>query len=511
MYIIMFVVNSKLIQREAIMMQRAATIIVVSLLLLALGSYASDDSVLAAQAISLTASDVADFFDDAINQQLDTSHVVSAAVAVVEDGELVFTNGYGYANLAENVLATPDETVFRIGSVSKMFVWVAVLQLVEQGKLDLDADINLYLTDFHIPDTFPQSITLTHLMTHTAGFEERILGYVGLTEEQLQPLAAVISDLPTRMRPPGEMISYSNYGAALTAYIVEQVSGMPFAHYVQQNIFTPLHMTRSTFAQPLPSHLAPNMAVGYSYDDTDGSYQIGGAVQRGDFEYLGLAPSAAMSSTAEDMGKFVAALLEESAGHDVLALGIDSFQQQFTNDARLDGFAYGLFEYHINGQYVLRHGGNLELFDANIMLLPDHNLGFFSVFSGSDATGKSTRLLLDFMDHFYPDLEDDQSALKTLEGSQERANRVAGFYASNRRDEATFDEFGWGLYEVTANPDGTIEAFGIRHIEIEPLVFRAVNRPGMLIFQEDEAGNITYMLSAYSSFERLSRDEIPRP
>ena len=484
------------------MIQRAAIIIVVSLLILTFADYPSSSTILDAQETTFTSSEVADFFDNAINQQLDTSHIVSAAVAVVMDGEIVFTNGYGYANLAEDELATLDETIFRIGSVSKMSVWVAVLQLVEQGKLDLDADINIYLTDFQIPDAFRQPITLTHLMTHTAGFEEPILEYVGLNEEDVQPLAEVMSSyMPPRLRPPGEMISYSNYGAGLAAYIVEQVSGMQFEQYVQQNIFTPLNMTHSTFAQPLPARLAPHMAVGYSYNDMEGTYQIGGTVQRGDFEYLGLAPAGAMSSTAEDMGKFVMALLEQSAGNDILALGIDAFQQQFTNDVRLDGFAYGFFEYHINGQYILRHGGNLELFDANIVLLPDQNVGFFSVFSGSDATGKGRQLLIDFMDHFYPGLEESP---ELLEGTHERANRVSGFYASNRRDEATFEEFGWGLYEVTANPDGTIEVFGIRHIEIEPLVFRAVNMPEMLIFREDEAGNITHMLSAHSSFERLS-------
>jgi hypothetical protein len=247
--------------------------------------------------------------------------------------------------------------------------------------------------------------------------------------------------------------------------------------------------------------------MGYSYNLTDGRYQIGGTIQRGDFEYLGLAPSGAMSSTVEDMGKFVIALLEESSGDDVLSLGIDSFQQQFTNDVRLDGVAYGFFEYPINGQHILRHGGNLELFDANLVLLPDRNFGFFSVFSGSDATGKGKQLLLEFMDHFCP--EDAQKTPDLQEGSQERANRVAGFCASNRRDETTFEEYCWGLYEVTANPDGTIEVFGVRYIEMEPLVFRAVNIPEMLVFREDESGNISYMLSAQSSFERLSGDEIP--
>ena len=490
------------------MIQRFAIFTVVSLLILAFVNYPSNRTIMDAQEITFTASEVEDFFDDAINHQLETAHIVSAAVAVVMDGEIIFTNGYGYTNLAENKLATPDETIFRIGSVSKMFVWVAVLQLVEQGKLDLDTDINGYLTDIQIPDTFPQPITLTHLMTHTAGFEEPILEYVGLNEEDVQPLAEVMySYMPPRLRPPGEMISYSNYGAGLAAYIVEQVSGMQFEQYVQQNIFTPLHMTHSTFAQPLPSHLAPAMAVGYSYNDTDGTYQIGGTIQRGDFEYLGLAPGGAMSSTAEDMGKFVMALLEQSSGNDILSLGIDSFQQQFTNDVRLDGFAHGFFEYHINGQYILRHGGNLELFDANIVLLPDQNVGYFSVFCGSDATGKGRQLLMSFMDHFYP--EDAQEVPVLLEGSQERANRVAGFYASNRRDEATFEEFGWGLYEVTANPDGTIEVFGIRHIEIEPLIFRAVNMPEMLVFREDESGHITHMLSAHGSFERLAWYEVP--
>ena len=208
------------------------------------------------------------FLDGVFAEQMDVNNIPGATVVVVKDGELFFTKGYGYVDLEERIPVDPNKTIFRLGSVSKLFTWTAVMQLAEQGKLDLNTDINTYLTEFNIPDTYPEPITLVHLMTHTSGFEERITGLTAHGPEDIEPMGEYLAtNMPARVRPPGEFSSYSNYGAGLAGYIVEEVSGMPFEEYVQENIYEPLDMQHSTFHQPLPPELAANMALSYSMEN----------------------------------------------------------------------------------------------------------------------------------------------------------------------------------------------------------------------------------------------------
>jgi CubicO group peptidase (beta-lactamase class C family) len=211
--------------------------------------------------------DLETFTDELITRQLDEYHIAGAVVSIVQDGKIELTRGYGYANIEEQIPVTPDETIFRIGSAGKLFTWTAVMQLVEQGKIDLDTDINTYLPDFKIPDTFPEPITMLNLLSHTAGFEERTTGTESRGPEEIISLHEYLSRyMPDRVRPAGELITYSNYGTALAGYIVEAVSGMPFEKYIERYLFSPLSMAHSTFRQPLPSdlknHLAPRIPNG---------------------------------------------------------------------------------------------------------------------------------------------------------------------------------------------------------------------------------------------------------
>ncbi len=182
-----------------------------------------------------------------ISKQLRANHIPGATVSVVKDGQLFFAKGYGSADLQEGRPVNAQTTLFRIGSVSKPFTATAVLQLAEQGKLNLHADVNIYLKTFHLPATYPEPITLAHLLTHTAGFESRATGMeAARTTSDLEPLGQLLAEhIPARVRPPGELTAYSNYGYALAGYIVEQVSGMPYAQYVEQHIFQRLRMRSS--------------------------------------------------------------------------------------------------------------------------------------------------------------------------------------------------------------------------------------------------------------------------
>ena len=155
------------------------------------------------------------FLNDFFATTLEEYHIAGAAVAVVKDGKLFFTKGYGYKDIEHGVPVDPDETMFRIGSNTKPFTWTAVMQLPEQGKVDLDADINTYL-DLGVPDTFPQHITLKHLMTHTSGFGERWLESLVSDESELMSEHEwLVSNMPARIFAPGEAVGYSNYNAML--------------------------------------------------------------------------------------------------------------------------------------------------------------------------------------------------------------------------------------------------------------------------------------------------------
>ena len=163
---------------------------------------------------------------------------------------ILVARGYGYADVATKQPVDPYRTVFRPGSVSKLFTWTAVMQLVEAGKLDLDRDVNEYL-DFKIPPTFGKPITLRNLMTHTAGFEDHWETCTLNAPMRCCPTAeALKSSIPKRIFPPGEIIAYSNYGAGLASYIGLRASGKPFAQYVLEHIFAPLTMTHSSMEQP---------------------------------------------------------------------------------------------------------------------------------------------------------------------------------------------------------------------------------------------------------------------
>ncbi|MFA9454234.1 MAG: serine hydrolase domain-containing protein, partial [Candidatus Aminicenantaceae bacterium] len=253
----------------------------------------------------IDAVDLETFVDGIMRIHMVSRHIAGAVFVAVKDGEIFLSKGYGYADVASKAPALPDKTLFRPGSVSKLFVWTSVMQQVEQGRIDLDVDINTYLTTFQIPDTFPQPITMNDLMAHTAGFEETVLGMAARTPDKLVPLGEYLrGNLPERVFPPGEIAAYSNYGSSLAAYVVEVVSGIPFEEYLERNIFAPLGMDNSTFRQPLPDHLSEQMSGGYKYGR--------GVFTPDDFELInGMYPAGSMSTTAEDLARFMIAHLQQ--------------------------------------------------------------------------------------------------------------------------------------------------------------------------------------------------------
>ena len=162
------------------------------------------------------------FLDGVMETKMSDKHIAGASVAVVQGGRLLFAKGYGYRDWAARLPVEADNTLFRIGSISKLFVWTSVMQLAAQGKLDLDANVNVYLKDFKIPDTYEQPITLKNLLTHTPGFEDLVINLFTRDSSSLLPMGEILKhEMPARVRPPGTYASYSNHGTNIAAYIVE--------------------------------------------------------------------------------------------------------------------------------------------------------------------------------------------------------------------------------------------------------------------------------------------------
>lgn len=437
------------------MARRTKSISLVSLLLI----FALVFSVTAASANNMQDASLETFFDNTMNSKLEQYHIPNATVAVVKDGKVVYKKGFGRADIENNIPVDPDTTLFRIGSTSKLITWTAVMQMVEAGKLDLNTDINRYL-DFQISSrlekplqkTNPAPITMTHLMTHTPGFEDHPDMLFRLSQDDLLPLNEYIKNYqPARIYPAGEVAAYSNYGTALAGYIVERLSGQPFSDYVEKNIFTPLNMQNSTYRQP-PALTSP-AHVAKPYRFINGSYTPAG------FEYIMLEPAGSMSSTASDMANFMIAHLSGGAynGGQILKEETvrEMHKQHFTYDPTLGGMTLGFMEGVFNDKAVIFHGGSTMLYNSSLYLIPEVNTGIFIAYSGGNHLLHS-EVFQDFMDFCYP--VNAQTTGTPGAGSRERAEKYTGEYQMNRRSVTTDEKIAGilagGIINVAASEDG---------------------------------------------------------
>jgi CubicO group peptidase (beta-lactamase class C family) len=449
------------------------------------------------------------FLDKFFSEKMEELHIPGAVFVLVKDGEILCAKGYGYADLGKRIPVTPDKTLFRIASVSKTFTATAVMQLKERGLLDLNDDVNKYLKLFQLPNTFAKPVTVANLLTHTAGFDERAIGMAARSQSETVPLGLYLTKrMPPRVLPPGDLISYSNHGMALAGYLVEVISGIPFAHYVEANITQPLSMNRSSFL--LPSHLAPDMAVSYAYQQ--------GTFKPYAFDYDNVAPAGALNTTATDIARFMIAHLHNGRYKDARILSEATAQemhrQQFTQHPRLPGFAFGFHERFENDQRAIEHRGSWAGFGSLLFLLPDRDVGFF-VSTNRLEHKLDQQLTREFLDRYYP--AETRSVAPPPAGESTQLVRFAGSYRSNRYARHTFEKLSTlvdGGLRVTANDHGTLT---IRHPatyfekesswrQREPLLFERLDEDGSLAFRQDRTGRITHLFlstGAPGVFEKL--------
>lgn len=446
----------------------------------------------------MTATDVESFLDGVVPLQLKQSDIAGATISVVKDGKLLFAKGYGYADVQNKKPVSAQETLFRPGSISKLFTWTAIMQLYEQGKLDLDRDINDYL-DFKIPDAFGKPITLKNVLTHTPGFEEQIkdLFTTGATAPNLGQYLK--THIPARIYPPGTVPAYSNYATAIAGYIVERVSGRPFEQYVVENIMRPLKMTHSTFSQPLPQELAPFMSNGYRLG-SDGPEP---------FEVVNPFPAGSLSSTAADMAQFMIAHLQDGQLADAKILKPETARlmhsRLFALDDAANAMCYGFYEESRNNQRIIGHGGDTVYFHSDLHLVLGQNVGFFISYNSAgkgSGLGDSPRANLwgAFLDRYYP----STAAATSSASAKDDANAAAGTYVLSRRSENSFLKVASVLQQVVVSPvgDGDIEVPLFtgpngkpkRWQGVGPMTFLEREGSDKLIFKPDRNGRMQMIL-----------------
>lgn len=446
---------------------------------------------------------VESFVDGAVKGTMETHHSPSGVVAVMKNGEVILLKGYGFQDVEKRVPVTAEQTMFRPGSISKLFTWVSVMQLVEQGLLDLDVDVNNYLETFEVAETWPgQPVTLRHIMTHTAGFEDGALGYLIVDDfDRIMPLAdALASYQPERVFPPGKRVAYSNWATALAGLIVSNVSEQPFNDYVQEHIFEPLAMTHSSFDEPLAPELQPYMAKAYRYDAgkyTETPYEV----------ISNFGPAGAAAVSAPDMIQFATALLSDGAVGDARILQPETLQRMldegFVHDERVRGVGLGFLKraFGPEGLDIFGHDGATSRFFSHLGLSRSEDFMLFSSFSGPEGGAVNRQFVAAFYDEFFPAPATD---LKAPDDFSERAERYAGVYNSSRGNFSTIESIlrSLGGIKVAPMSDNTLMVGEKRYIEIGPRLFQALYDDTRIAFQETTDGSIDgFVMDGFGVFQ----------
>ena len=446
---------------------------------------------------ALTQADADSWLDGFMPYALARGDVAGAVVVIVKDGQVLTQRGFGYADVAARKPVDPATTLFRPGSVSKLYTWTAVMQQVEAGKIDLDADINQYL-DFKIPPYKGQPITMLDIMTHTPGFEEA--GRDLITDKGPAPsLEAVLKRwTPARVYAPGSTPAYSNYATALAGYIVQRVSGMSYDDYIDRKIFQPLGMQYATFRQPLPKALQPHMAKGY---------EVGSAKPK-PFEYVAVAPAGSASISGGDMAKFMIAHL--SGGGPLMKPETARLMHSPANEPLpgLPRMMHGFYEQKINGLSAIAHGGDTMWFHSDLVLFPSKNTGIYVSMNsvGKDGAVGPIReaLVQQFADRYFPA---PYSAPKALPTAKQHAAMVAGTYATSR---AAVDNWGamMGLatqLKISLDKDGnlvtpfkTIGGGERQWVEVKPFIWQSLHDNAQFAAKVENGKVVRIFYGAYA-------------
>jgi CubicO group peptidase (beta-lactamase class C family) len=391
------------------------------------------------------------FVDGVVKDAMAREHIAGATVSIVQNGQVVLKKGYGFSSLNPNRAVDPDRTLFRVGSISKTFTWIALMKEVEAGRIRLNQPVNLYLPEkVQVKDQgYDQPVLVANLMDHSSGFEDRALGQLMERDySRVRPLDLYLrQERPKRVHAPGAVSSYSNYGAALAGEAATYTSGKPYERLIEDEILVPLGMSHTTFREPhpvraglpgpMPERLMADISDGYRWTPT-------GFVRR-DYEFLGqIAPAGGGSSTAGDMARYMLMQLGDGRLGDTVIYG-PATAQAFRTPLRktplgVNGWAHGLMVFDLPGGHRgYGHGGATLSFLSNMVVAPDLNLGVFIATNTETGRPLVNRLPERIVEHFYV-----PPAPFPRPGSPELAQRAgdfAGYYLTTRRAYSGLEGF----------------------------------------------------------------------
>ncbi|RMF62106.1 MAG: class A beta-lactamase-related serine hydrolase, partial [Calditrichaeota bacterium] len=452
------------------------------------------------------------FVDSTFAQKMRRDHIPGAVFVLVKDGQIVLEKGYGFADLEARTSVEPRRTRFRVASVSKLFTSVAVMQLVEQGKLDLDRDIDDYLGTFKIRNPYPNPITLRNLLSHSGGFDQEFRGRHAARRQDVLPLREYVRRYqPDVIFPPGKFMRYSNYGIALAGYLVERTSGEPFADYVKRHIFAPLKMAHSSFTQQ--GFDKADFARGYLYKDA--RWKPVGT------RYTNVVPGGAMAATGHDIANFLLACLNGGRLGDTQVLEEKTLRQMWQRQASvhpdMPGWCLGFYERFTFGRRAVMHTGNTIGYTSVLYLLPEEHLGFFLALNAND-TRFGDEFIREFHAHYFGARA---RPIRPVPATARHAEAVQGTYRLNLYPLHRLEKFAnlQSSFEVRveAESDGaiTVRAPGQqrRYVEVGRLLYESDGGEDFVAFHTDSKGHVTHMLVEWDkpfTLERLAwYDKLP--
>jgi CubicO group peptidase (beta-lactamase class C family) len=465
---------------------------------------------------------LAAFVDGAMAANMKGDHIAGVAVAVVQDGKVVLKRGYGVSAVGPDRPVDPDRTLFRLGSISKLFTWTALAQDIEAGKLDPKAPVDTYLpAALHVKTAFPGAITLERLMSHSAGFEDRVLGHLlAPSPDRLVTLDKfLVSSRPLQVRPPGRP-SYSNWGADLAGRIVAGQAGTDFETAIDRQIFAPLELEHTTFREPRPARagLPAPMDPALAADLSTGFRWKQGAFKPEKTELLGsTAPAGSASSTVSDMARLMLAMLNGGELDGQRLYGPRAAQMLRTPiyqvPAGMNGWAHGLMIGSPGGRTSFGHNGDTVLFHSSLVTIPELNLGIVVLTNTENGNVLATRLPDLVVEHFYG-RKPSGSAFRKPRAGEMKA--YEGAWLATRRGFTGPEKF-LGLLqggEVKASKDGLLLDAGSGAKPYlpttEPGVFRTPDRSGVASFDFDHGRPVRWRTALNAmQWERVSLVDHP--
>ncbi|HDK7158329.1 TPA: beta-lactamase family protein [Clostridium botulinum] len=466
--------------------------------------------------------DFQSFMDTILQKKMKEQHIPGAVITVVKNGQVIFSKGYGYSDLEKKIPMTADKTLVRIASVSKLFTYTAMMQLYEQGKVDLKADVNKYLKGYTLKNEYSTPVTVEKLFTHTSGIDDNRIADLSKDKKGLLPINDFLKQhLPKVVREPGSIINYCSYDTALTGGIIEQISGKPLNNFIKDNIFKPLEMKNSILDRDMNPE---GLASGYEYKGgklvkfkpTEGyfnNYPIGGII-----------------STSDDMAKFMIAHLNNGIYKDKRILkeatAVNMHKQHATFEGRLPGMTYGFNEKFIKGYRAIQHlGYSPDNIYSDMTLFPDENLGvFMSITQGMNNV--SGEVITEMVDKYLPNKAEINNK-ESVSISKTNLKDFVGTYRFSETPRSTF-------HKANAFPEGEDLTISLKNeknlamtgrdiftgnkytttiTEIEPLVFKRSDNGEYVIFKKNKTGEIYYLAqqedSWHGTYEKLKWYESP--